>query len=102
VFFRTRADLIALCSAAEATRTATTLALNIYLLKTQPTEELRGAFAQWQSQLETFTFTDRAVIWTANDKISQTPFGTKGFQSKSLPSMTCRTANTFQRMLARW
>jgi uncharacterized protein (DUF1697 family) len=102
IFLRTRPALADLLEAAEATRDSGTIALNIALLRTPADAAVEAALAPWQSAVERFTLADRAFIWTASAKISQTPFGLKGYQSKAMPVMTVRTANTFARMLARW
>jgi uncharacterized protein (DUF1697 family) len=76
--------------------------VQVGFLPTSPDETLRIKFARVANDLDHFTFAPGAVIWTALDRVTDTPFGKKGMTGKAWPPCTFRNVKTLGRMLERW
>jgi uncharacterized protein (DUF1697 family) len=77
-------------------------AVQVGFLRNAPDDALCAKFTGVQNDLDHFSFGARDVIWTAYDRVSDTPFGKKGMAGKSWPACTFRNVKTLGRMLEKW
>jgi uncharacterized protein (DUF1697 family) len=102
-FVRTRDEVKALYELALPLQSGADVhAVQVGFLRTQPDDTLRAKFDSAQNDLDHFSFGPREVIWTAYERITDTPFGKKGMTGKSWPACTFRKVKTLGRMLEKW
>jgi uncharacterized protein (DUF1697 family) len=77
-------------------------AVHVGFLSQGPDDALKEKFAAAQNPLDDFSFGPKEVIWTAYDRVSETPFGKKGMTGKGWPTCTFRNVTTVEKMLTRW
>jgi uncharacterized protein (DUF1697 family) len=103
VFLRTRGELMAINSIAGPLAINSGVhAVQVGFLREEPDESLCTKLALLENDLDQFSFGPREIIWTAHDRMVDTPFGKKGMSGKGWPVSTFRNVNTLGRMLDKW
>lgn len=102
IFLRLAEDLSTILRQVDALKTADDIAVNVGFIRHEESDQMTAALAPWQSENDRLDVYDGHFIWFSKTKMSDTPFFRKGYSRKSIPTMTVRTYNTIERMVAKW
>jgi uncharacterized protein (DUF1697 family) len=108
VYLRTGEEINQLVELAKPSALAEDVhAVHIGFVQKPPNQALQDRLKEIENELDRFALHKRDLIWTAKDRVSETPFGKKGLGGRikggrAWPPITWRNVRTLERMLVKW